>query len=74
MRWIVAPAAPEKSKGILCATRQKMEMHRAAGALKYDHNSFSKAWLPCDDHIAICSVLSAPYSALLNRGLRCSFA
>jgi hypothetical protein len=55
MRWIVAPSAPKKSNGILCATRQKMEMHRAAGALTYDYHSISNAWLPCDDHIAICS-------------------
>jgi hypothetical protein len=38
MRWILAPSAPEKSNGILCAARQKMQMHRAAGALKYDHH------------------------------------
>jgi hypothetical protein len=56
MRWIVAPSAVEKSNGILCAARQKMEMHRAAGALTNDYHSISKAWLPCDDHIAICSV------------------
>jgi hypothetical protein len=31
MRWIVTPAALEKSKGILCAARQKIEMRRAAG-------------------------------------------
>jgi len=56
MRWIVAPSAPEKSNGILCAARQKLKMLRVAGALKYDHHSISKAWLPCNDQIAICSV------------------
>jgi hypothetical protein len=33
-----------------------MEMHRAAGVSKYDHHSTSKAWLPGDNHIAVCSV------------------
>jgi hypothetical protein len=46
----------KKRNGILCAARQKMEMHRAAGAFEYHHHSISKAWLPCDDYIAICSV------------------
>jgi hypothetical protein len=55
MRWIVAPSAPQKSNGILRAARQKIEMHRAAGALTYDYHSISGAWLSCDDHMAICS-------------------
>src|SRR6266481_9185270 len=59
MRWIVAPSAPEKSNGILCAAQQKLKMLRVASVLQYDHHSISEAWLPCNDHIAICSVCSA---------------
>ena len=41
---------------ILQAAPSKMEMHRGAGELAYDHHSIVKAWLPRDDHMAIVSV------------------
>jgi hypothetical protein len=46
MSGIAAPSSRKNSNGILSGAREKIENHRVAGVLKYDHHSISEAWLP----------------------------
>jgi hypothetical protein len=60
MSGIAAPSSRKNSNGILSGAREKIENHRVAGVLKYDHHSISLVSVGLPDRSAIVPTHTSP--------------